>query len=130
MKKVLRLTLALSAIVALSMAAIRPAKKHGPKTTYNFYVQNGTAWHGAIVGYGALDVSYPDSFYSTGLYFIKALNSASYITVVITSGAPGTHTYGLTGGVSPTPTPIVSSSGSATFTGVSVVAGDIDAYIH
>ena len=120
----------LLAILLFSTSAIRPADQHNRYTTYNFYVQNGTNWNGTIVGYGALDASYPIGFGTSGQYFIKALNSASYITVTITCAASGSHTYGLTGGVSPIPTPIVTSSGTATFTGVSVVAGDIYAYIH
>ena len=118
-------------ILFFSTSAIRPANRHDHYTTYNFYVQNGTAWNGTITGSGALYTPSPVAFGTTGQYFIKALTpSVSYITVTITCGASGSHTYGLTGGVSPVPTPIVTSSGTATFTNVPVVAGDIDAYIH
>lgn len=131
MKKVFQLSMALFAILLLSTSAIPPASHPNRDTTYNFYVQNGTNWNGTVVGYGALDVPYPFGFGTSGQYFIKALNpSVSYVTVTLTCGASGSHTYGLTGGVSPIPTPIVTSSGTATFTGVSVVAGDIYAYIH
>jgi hypothetical protein len=131
MKKALQLSLTLIAILFFSTSAIRPASHHDRYTTYNFYIQNGTAWNGTVTGSGALYTPSPVAFGTTGQYFIKALTpSVSYITVTITCAASGSHTYGLTGGVSPVPTPIVTSSGTATFTGVSVIPGDIDGYIH
>ena len=130
MKKVLSLTLTLFALLFISISAVSPTKTHPLKTTYNFYVDNGTSWDGTVSGSGAISVS-GAVFHSTGQYFIQALNpSVSYITVTVNCSAPGSHTYGLTGGVSPAPTPITTSTGTAAFTNVSVVPGDIAAYIH
>jgi hypothetical protein len=128
MKKVFGLTLTLSALLFVSISGVLPAKTHPLKFSGNFYVDNGTAWNGTVSGSGAISVSNAP-YYPTGQYLIQALGSASYITVTINCSAPGTHTYGLSGGVS-APTPIVTSSGTATFTNVSVTSGDIAAYIH
>jgi hypothetical protein len=129
MKKVFSLTLTLSALLFISISAVFPAKTHPLKFSGNFYVDNGTAWNGTVSGSGAISVS-GAPYYPTGQYLIQALSSASYITVTVNCSAPGTHTYGLTGGISPAPTPIVTSSGTATFTNVPVTTGDIAAYIH
>ena len=138
MKQLLRLSLALSAIYLISVSATPKHTSSAPepgspvsKASYGFYVQNGTAWNGTVTGYGAIYTPSGAPFGTSGVYFLQSINPAiSYITVTITCNAPGSHTYGLTGGVSPTPTPVTTSSGSVTWTGVSVVAGDIDAYIH
>jgi len=129
MKKVFSLTLTLSALLFISLSAVLPTKTHPLKTSGSFYVDNGTAWNGTVSGSGAISVS-GAPFYPTGQYLIQALNSASYITVTVNCSAPGTHTYGLTGGISPAPTPIITSTGTATFTNVPVTSGDIAAYIH
>ena len=130
MKKVFGLTLTLFALLFISVSAVSPAKPKTHTQSYNFYVDNGTSWNGTVSGSGAISVS-GVLFHPTGQYLITSINSGiSYISVTVNSSAPGSHTYGLTGGVSPAPTPITTSSGTATFTNVPVVGGDIAAYIH
>ena len=57
MKKVLSLTLTLSAPLVLSISAMLPAKTNRLKFSGNFYVDNGTAWNGTVSGSGAISVS-------------------------------------------------------------------------
>lgn len=131
MKKLINLSLVLSAIVLLSMSAVRPANKHftGKKTVYSFYVANGTAWRGYITTYGALYLPYNDTFGTSGYYYMGAVNTAQadYITVNVTSFASGSHLYQLTGVTGASP--ITTSTGHASWTGLTVT-GNVTCSIY
>lgn len=109
MKNLLRLTL-LATIIFIFTAA-SPEKRYNRKTLVSVYAANGTAWHGNLTISGALN----DSFGTSGYYYLGQVQTGSY-TVTLSVGGPATsHTYMFTN--APTQ---VSSSGSVTWTGVSI----------
>lgn len=121
MKKFLNLTILLSVLI-LSVAAIPTHKPKKPNTLVGLYVANGSNYPGTISVSGA---SYlVDTFLSSTVTHVGDINTGDYYNVTVNCTQPGSWVYGFPGKSN-----IVSSSGSATFTNVTV-SGSVTATIY
>jgi|SRR5579859_1702591 len=109
MKNLFKLTLVTGIILLFTAAS--PAHNHRGKSLVNIYVANGTAWHGNLEIYGALN----DSFGTSGYYPMGQINTGTY-TITLSIGGPAvSHTYMFTNASTQ-----VTSSGSVTWNNVNI----------
>ena len=112
----------LTVVLFFSMAFMPAHKAKKPFTSVGLYVANGSNYPGSISVSGASYLSGP--FLSSTVTYIGNINTGDYYNVTVNCTQPGTWVYGFPGKSN-----IVSSSGSATFTNVTVT-GSVTATIY